>query len=261
MNTAAPSLRDLQIAFHGDLLGDRTLMGRHVDGDERLPAQRRLQVYRNAYGARLRDALRETFEKTWTYLGDDAFDALAAAFVRDHPPVERNLRWFGARFSHWLERALPDDPDVAELAALEWSLRCAFDAADGEPLPILDASRLATTRWTTAACRFAPALELLPVRFNTAAVWQALGRGEAPPAMLTLTPPGWLMVWRKGWQPRFRTIDDDEHAWLVALRSGRPLAAVCGQFGATAGAATAAALGAARLRQWCDEGVVVAIAD
>ena len=45
-----------------------------------------LAVYRHAYRARLIDCLRESFEKTWSWIGDDAFDAAALQHLSEHPP-------------------------------------------------------------------------------------------------------------------------------------------------------------------------------
>jgi hypothetical protein len=257
------SLSALQAALHRGLLdegGGNAAIDDHVHGDARLPAARRVQIYRHAYRARLRDVLRDVFEKTRAYVGDAAFDQLGGEFIQARPPRHRNLRWYGAGFDAWLATAIPDAPEVAELASIDWQLRLAFDAADDIATVAPLAVDLAGVDWTRAGCRFTSTLGLSPLHSNAAAIWTALDAASPPPAAGPLAAPAWLLVWRKAWQAQFRTIAADERALLDALRTGMPLAAACAELGATLGPAPAAALAAACLPRWVDDGLVVGLA-
>ena len=53
------------------------------------------EVYRQAYRARLRSALRDNHEVLFQVMGDEAFDALAEAYIAAHPSTFYSLRWFG----------------------------------------------------------------------------------------------------------------------------------------------------------------------
>src|SRR5476649_2318429 len=103
-----------------------------------LKADARLAIYYNAYRIRLREALSESYDKTWSYVGDEMFAELADSYIAAHPSRHANLRWFGGGFSAHLALALADHPYIAELAAFEWTLGLAFDAADAAPLDIAD---------------------------------------------------------------------------------------------------------------------------
>ena len=59
-------------------------------------------VYLNAYHARLRFALRDNYEAVAQIMGDDAFDALANAYIDAHPSTHYSLRWFGDQLSHFM---------------------------------------------------------------------------------------------------------------------------------------------------------------
>ena len=63
-------------------------------------------------------------------LGDEMFVALGEAFVAAHPSVYRSIRWYGASLRiSWL--ACPpfeEQPILAEVALLEWTLAEVFDA-------------------------------------------------------------------------------------------------------------------------------------
>jgi hypothetical protein len=251
--SATPSLRALQLALHGDLLGRRTSIGKHVAND----AERRLGVYRHAYRVRLADALRDLFEKTRAWLGDEAFEAAAQAFISARPPTHRNLRWFGAALPRWLDRAHGGHPALAELATIDWQLRQAFDAADA-PRAAPPGSDPPQEAWATLRCRFAPSLWTGPLRTNAAALWRALDAHAPRPSPSLLPQPATLLVWRSDWQSRFRTIDGEELGWLARLRRGERPAAVCVDL-ASRGATIeqAARAGARYLRRWRDDGVVV----
>lgn len=45
-----------------------------------------LAIYRNAYRARLLDCMRESYDRTWTWMGDEAFSAAACHHLILHPP-------------------------------------------------------------------------------------------------------------------------------------------------------------------------------
>lgn len=130
------SLQRIQSGFQDYVLGDGAVapaLGAAIRQQGGLAAQDRLAIYHNAYRVRMREALNEAFERTWTYTGDELFGELADAYLAGHTSTFSNLRWFGDRYSDFVRRQLPDHPFVAELAAFEWALGLAFDAPDVEP--------------------------------------------------------------------------------------------------------------------------------
>jgi hypothetical protein len=223
----------------------------------RIPVGKRLGIYHNAYRVRLIDTLRDTYEKTWTYLGDTLFEQCASAYVEIHPPTHRSLRDYGAAMPVWLAGRFPGDLDVAELALMDWQLRQAFDGADAEALPLEALAGLAADDWETLGFRFVPTLVLNPLGFNTPAIWGALDQSQPPPTAQPLPAPAWLCVWRSGWQPHFRTLDETEFVALNALREGAGFAAVCQTLSETC--ADASTLSAHYLRIWLTDGLIAGL--
>lgn len=259
MIPAGGSLRPLQAAFHDHLLGRASAIAGDLREGGPISTARRLAIYRHAYCARLLDALRDSFEKTWAYLGDERFDAAAGAFIEANPPTHRNLRWYGDRFVPWLAGRFPADLDICELAMIDLGLRNAFDGRDASPVTADELGRLSASDWLRVGCGFAPTLAVSPVNYNTAAIWHALDRAEPPPAAHPLGESRWLMIWRSGWQPHFRTIGADEYAVLSKLQPGRPIAAVCAELAAGPAGAHRAARVATYVRTWVDEALIVAL--
>lgn len=187
----------------------------------------RAHIYFNAYRVRLLDTLKDSFDKTWAWLGDDRFESTALAWIADHPPRQFSLRPFGDRFADWLGAVWPDDPEVSELARLDWAMRQAFDGTDAEPVTGATLADFDDDDWAQVVFRLHPTAQWLRVTRNTLDLWHAMDRSDAPPQVEVLDRPGRLLVWRKGFQPHFRSIGDDEAAMLQAMASGTPFAAAC----------------------------------
>lgn len=200
------------------------------DGPNDLPsriaagASAGLAVYHHAYRAQLRAALRDSFGKTRSWLGDQAFDAAASAHVAAAPPSSWTLGQYGRDFPETLDRIYPHDLEVGELARLDWALRRAFDGEDAEPVaPELFAS----VDWTSAGIELTPTLSVLSVTSNAAALWSAMAEGETPPPARRLAEPASIRVWRKGLSPRFATMEHCEAEALRLLLAGSPFSTMC----------------------------------
>ena len=258
---SAPTLVTLQTAFHDHLLDRPSAIADEIAAGGRIGVAHRLHIYHHAYRARLLDNLRDAFEKTWAYLGDDSFDEAALDFVEANPPQHRNLRWHGADFPHGLAARFPQDPDIAELAMIDWQLRRAFDGPDAEPLAPTALTELGAAQWDAVGFRFAPTLFLAALRFNTVNIWHALDQEQPPPLAERLPDRAWLIIWRKAWQPHFRTIDPLEHAALSQLLAGASFAHVCAALGEHLSDQEATALAGRHLSTWLRDDLIVGLAN
>lgn len=249
----------LQAAFQDHLLDRPSPIAHEVDDGGRIDVEHRLHVYHNAYRIRLLENLRDAYEKTWAYLGDARFETSALAFIEDNPPRHRNLRWHGAAFSQWLANRFPQDPDIAELALIDWQLRQAFDGPDATPLESGDLAGLSVEDWAGVGFRFTPTLFVTPLRFNSVSIWHALDQEQVPPAAEPLHAPTWLLIWRKGWQPHFRTLQAVEHAALMQLQDGTSFAQGCAALGEQFSDHEAASVAAGCLRTWLQDELIVGL--
>lgn len=260
MSAAPPTLAGLQAAFAAAVIdGDAGFLG-CIEPGGALPPAARLQVYADAYRARLADTLSDTHGHTERYLGEDGFRELALAYVGSCVPGHYSLRWYGAGFPGWLATNCPDDPEVAELARLDAALRSAFDSADAAPLQPGDLAGLGAEDWERAVFVLHPAFQLLELRHNTVAIWQALEMSEPPPQPAALPRPVDLLVWRRGWQPHFRSLVPEEARMLAALHAGLTFGLVCEELARSAAPGTeVAVLAGTWLRRWLAEELLVAL--
>jgi hypothetical protein len=185
----------------------------------------RLPIYHHAYRARLAEVLADTYAKTFLYMGSDSFDAHARAFAVAHPPHTRSLNRYGEGLVEALHMQYPDNPELHELARLDWDLRTRFDGAD---VPTLDpAAAQASDTWTTRPGVLHPSALLRTITTNVVGVWNAIHTDDEVPEAVALPAPATLLVWRKGHQPHFRTLDVAEAVWVQALHAGASVHDAC----------------------------------
>ena len=251
------ALNNLLVAFHEHLLNGSPSIAQEVVSGGRIDVDHRLHIYHNAYRVRLQENLQDAFEKTWAYLGDETFAASALAFLEENPPQHRNLRWHGAEFPQFLAEQFPQDADIAELALIDWQLRHAFDGPNATPVQPTELAGLSAEDWESVGFRFAPTFFIAPLRYNTVSIWHALDQEQAPPTAEALPEPSWLLIWRKGWQPHFRTIQAVEQAALSQLHGGASFAAVCAALGEQFSDQEAATVAGESLGTWLQDELIV----
>lgn len=119
-------------------------------------AEARFAVYRNNVVYGLMQNLRDGFPLLHALLGDAAFDALAAAFARAHPPTDPLMFAYGAALPAFMtdHAELADVPYAVDVARLELAMREASHAAEHQPVPPekLAAATSAAMRLTLAPC-------------------------------------------------------------------------------------------------------------
>lgn len=219
-----------------------------------------MAVYRNGYRARLLDVLADSYARTARLVGAGAFHQAAAHHLIAHPPSAWTIDRAGEGFADTCAELFANDPDVAELAWLEWAMQCAFTAADEAPLT--HAGFAAATAAFDAADweRFVPVpvagTALRPVTYHMPALWQLLADEEDEPTVERLEARHWLLVWREGEEAVFALLPDHEGEALNAALHGASFGEICTRMAERlAPEATAAAAGAI-LNHWLELGVI-----
>jgi hypothetical protein len=220
--------------------------------------RRGLAVYHHAYRANLVACLGDAYEKTLAWLGENDFEAAALAYIARHTPQSWTLGDYGEAFPSSLAALYPADPEVAELAWLDWSLRRAFDGPD---VAVRNPATFGDIDWEEAVFTLAPTLALRVVATNVAALWNAMAEGETPPPSALLDAPRALAVWRRELSPMFRSLDEPERAALDLARAGATFGDVCAMLAADCpDPADAAAAAGGMLARWLADEIVVGVA-
>ncbi|WP_230969388.1 HvfC/BufC N-terminal domain-containing protein [Nitrogeniibacter aestuarii] len=214
---------------------------------------RGLEVYRIAWRARLIEALRANYPVVHRVLGDEAFEALADAYMRAHPSQNRSIRWFGDRLPSYVAahpEMLPH-PAVADLVRFEWAICLAFDAADFAPLGFEALASTPPDAWPDMTFRLQPGYALIPMAWAVAPIWHAAVNTDDPNAQLPVPEAHAhsVLIWRQQLSPVWRTVEPFEADLLHAVEDGEDFAQLC-ERGVEALGDEAAAAVLGHLQQW-----------
>lgn len=251
--------------------GQRQLLAAIIDGAPAgtlldAAAERGLQVYRQAYLARLREALADNYGVFARALGDGAFARIADAYAGAHPPTGFSVRSHGEHLDAFLAGEPRDHdgtpllphPALRDLARMDRALRDAFDAPDA---PVLTAAALAAVpaeAWPELQLRLLPSARRVTLEWSVEAAWHAID--AAPPGQEPELPEPHplahtLLVWRPDLGNRWRSLEPAEDALLATLESGNTLAGLCEQLEILHGDAAQAGVAVNHcLHQWLADG-------
>jgi hypothetical protein len=222
-------LRRTEHAFQDGLLGRSQDILRAVRGNARESAETMFGVYRNAYWARIVEALGNDFPGLKALMGDQAFDQMARAYIAKHPSEHPSIRWAGRKLAEFLASEAPycDDPWLGDMARFDWALAFAFDAPDAPAAGLADLAGVPPEFWGSIRLLFHPTLDAFRIVRPV---------DEARPQLLE--NPGIVLdrdarceraivAWRIEYDVKFRTIDLLEHAALLAVQDGGTFGEMC----------------------------------
>jgi Putative DNA-binding domain len=250
-----------QSAFQqGILTGDASVLTEILDS----PQEKRevlFGVYQHAYGSRLVEAMRNDHKLLHSYLGDEMFDEMGAAYVAAHPSQHANLRWFSNGVPEFLKVNEPysNYPVLSDLAALEKALNDAFDAPDAPVVGLTDLAGFAPEVWNDLTFEPHPSAIRLDCLTNASDIWRALKADEMPPDAVTLEEPCRLQVWRQDVTPKFRELSSEETMMWAEAASGIPFGVLCSMLATYDDPDSAAARGAGYLHGWVTAGLLTGV--
>jgi hypothetical protein len=221
----AVGMRALQEWFAGAVMDHAGLEDaeRVVLPSSRLSGLERIEIYHEAYLARLVECLADDYPLLRHTLGDDRFEALCHAYVAAHPSRSPNLIAFGRHMAEFCRSEASSPAWAPDLAALEWALVEVVHTAPADALSEEALSRIPPARWPGA--RFAPsqAVRVLELGHAANAYFQAFHDGKGP----TEPAPGWsaTAVFRDGATIWRMDMSRPMHALLRSLYGGATLGA------------------------------------
>lgn len=247
------TLLAVQRQFHDQLLSADA----PVHSSRAQKFQRGFGIYRNAYRARLVGCLRESYGRVWSWIGDEVFDRAAIHHLILHPPHSWSLDDAGAGFDRTLADLYSADPEVAELAWLEWQMQLAFKARDEETLDPQQFAALTSgfgdADWGNMRLELTASVAMHPIITACAELWAAMERDEPWSGALVLDRPATILVWRQDLQPRFRTVQAGEARALAAVLRRSSFSEICAAHGSDEAVAEAGTM----LGRWIVDGLVI----
>ena len=258
---SSPDLLSLQTDWMACVLQDP----QPEDAPERLalaesvtdtPVQR-FGIYHRAYRLRLCEVLRDSFAKTCAYMGSDLFDGQASVFVMQQPPTERNLGRYGAALPAFFQQIYPDNPELYELAQLDWDLRSRFDGVDAPALTVeaLAPNTNGEIPCLSMASPLHQSVVLRNSRTNALKLWRAIDDDVEVPEVQQQEVGSGLVAWRWDLQPNFMSLDAAQYSFMHALAAGASIQDASERFVDTEVLPSPEVLGA-WLQSWLNQGLL-----
>ena len=254
------SLKELQKEFLAAMMGSDSAMvrGRLSMQAAGVSPETGLSIYRNAYSARLREALDNDHPALGNYLGDLLWNKMCDGYISMHPSKVRSLRNFGNALPVYLRNTEPfsANPHIAELCELERCLLDSFDAADAGRADWSQLLETPEAQWPTLKVRFHPSLQRHYQKWNCVEMWRALKDQQTPPNVSVASTTDWI-IWRdRNHVTSFRSMNEEESSALSFFLEGGDFAGVCEHLLAWRDTPLVPAAALSLLHTWCHEGLV-----
>ncbi|MAU41655.1 MAG: hypothetical protein CMF31_08530 [Kordiimonas sp.] len=192
-----PSLGRLQSSFQRNIIGHS-----HMDVDDKellpfiiengIPAGERLDIYRNNSFITLREALKATFPVVCQLGGEDFFNMLAAAYIRQCPPAKASLIFYGDRFAALIDedKRTASIPYLGDVARLEWAWHCCYHGQDDTPLVAQDMQTLDDTDFPEIHFKLLANRQWVKSNYPVLHIWQIHQEPDEGMEMVSLEEGG-----------------------------------------------------------------------
>ncbi len=221
-------LAQLQRQFQAYVMSGDPLILPEVVAIDASKAQRRLDIYHQAYRLRLIEVLGNDFPGVKALAGEH-FTTLLQTYVEASPSPHFNVRWYGDRLAGFLagHADAASTPALAEMAALEWDLTLVFDAVEEALVELADVGQVPPDAWATMRLSFASSLRCRVLHWNVAQIRRAMDQDEPLPTLAPLESAETEAIWRHDFKVRHRPLAVDEAAALNAARDGATFSDLC----------------------------------
>lgn len=203
-----------------------------ISRSRNLTSIERLEIYGNAYFARLMECLRESYPVLVKATGQEVFDQFAFGYLQNYPSTSYTLGHLADNFARYLADTRPDVdehsagvvnwPDfLIDLTQLEWTIEQVFDGPGVEGQTLLPAETLRAIppeQWPHARLKPVCCLRLLRFHYPVNDYFSAVRKDEGPP--LPAPCPQFIALTRREYVVHRAELDALEYQLLALLVDG-----------------------------------------
>jgi hypothetical protein len=254
------SLRQLQEQFQTYVHQQKAgIEGKIIDAPQ-ISVHERVEIYREGYYLRLIDILEREFSALKNLLGKTEFDQLCHEYIDTYPSTHFSVRTYGRYMVTFLSRRANSDPLHVELADFEWAFGKVIDAPDGPQLSVDDMVKIPPEAWMDLRLEFHPSMRMVPLRFNTPAIWQALFNNNPElfpvPAQESAEQPLDWLVWRFNQQAHYHPVTPEQSVMIRAIQENKSFPEICEALCDCMEVDQVAQFAGSTLREWVSLGLI-----
>lgn len=189
---------------------------------------RRLEIYRNGYRQRLREALRDKYPSL-ALMSGWRMDALLDQYIQSHTPSHYDIRQYGDDIATFIEQAHPwsTRSHYADCARLDWAIASAFCAADEPHATHEEFAATPAEDWHRLHLSPVANLQVIRMNSNADAFRRAADRQELKPRLRRQQRTRHVYVWREDMKVRYGIVSTLEDKLFDALMSGATIDSLC----------------------------------
>lgn len=193
--------------------------------DEKSRCKDRLSVYRNNVIHSLTEALAAQFPIVKRLVGESFFLALARDYVRQHPPVEASLTFYGDQFSEFITEHEHCQllPYLADVASLELLCQHCLHAADDSTLTAQDLGLLAEDEFGSLQLQLKQSVSIFISKFGAVDIWQENLKEDPVQLDLNNLEESRAVVYRQNFQVKVINLPKDVYFLLQKIQEERTL--------------------------------------
>jgi len=231
------NLHDLQRAFSNTIFdgGDKQVHA-CIKGSSNEAKDKRLDIYRNNVFYSLTNALADLYPVIKRLVGEQFFNATAAAYIRQCPPQSAAMVNYAADFPEFLQgfEHTAGLAYLVDVASLELAWHEAYHAEDAVTLSLTDIAALQPEQLRQAKLLLHPSVRLLKSSFPVLKIWNANQDDQPNDEPIDLDSGGTIVcIWRPGYDVQIREIDGATCTLLQSLRDNDTLETAMANAGST----------------------------
>jgi hypothetical protein len=252
------SLATLQDLFQAYLMEGYPDIEAHIvtTTSDKITPQERLDIYRNGYYARLVEVLGWDYPVLKKILGVKRFEKLGYAYIDAHPSPSFSIRLFGRYFPEFLANQPTAVPAHAEMAALEWALSQAIDAADSSYLTFAELAKIPAEAWVEMRLTFHPSVVALPCFYNVTDVWRVVNQNKPKPRWRYQKKSQYCVVWRYEQRSYFIELSEAEYTLYQAIQQNKTFVELCEALAKHFAEEEIPAFASTTLQKWVSQGLL-----